>query len=181
MKTKSKEVMKRNIKNDMERSIYLQMLPFQISSFVIFILFSLSHLNTLLAARISLISLFLLYCSQKKLFHFHCISSFKYLYGLCFLDIRWWRCWISEQHSHCKISSLWHLLFGYLFAQFCSLQIVLNRYSIFWHYNLVYSINPMHFFYEIIPNWNFAHTEVYFQKTIIGIWIIFIALKRGQR
>ena len=86
---KSKEVMKRNIKNDMERSIYLQMPPFWISSFVIFILFSLSHLNTQLAARISLISLFLLYCSQKKLFHFYCISSFKYLYGLCFRDIRW--------------------------------------------------------------------------------------------
>ena len=139
MKTKSKEVMKRNIKNDMERSIYLQMLPFQISSFVIFILFSLSHLNTLLAARISLISLFLLYCSQKKLFHFHCISSFKYLYGFCFRDIRWWRCWISEQHSHCKISSLWHLLFGYLFAKFCNLQIVVNKYNIFKWYNLVCS------------------------------------------
>ena len=120
MKTKSKEVMKRNIKNDMERSIYLQMLPFQISSFVIFILFSLSHLNTLLAARISLISLFLLYCSQKKLFHFHCISSFKYLYGFCFRDIRSWRCWNAEQHSHCKISSLWHLLSGYLFVKSAS-------------------------------------------------------------
>ena len=140
----------------------------------------------MLAARISLISLFLLYCSQKKLFHFHCISSFKYLYGFCFRDIRWWRCWISEQHSHCKISGLRHLLFWYLFAKFCNLQIVVNKYNIFKWYNLVCSrilrkfCNLIYFFYVIISDWNFAHTKVYFQKTIIGIWIIFIALKWGQ-
>ena len=100
MKIKSKEVMKRTIRDDMERSIYLQMPLFKYHH-LLHLLYSPSHLNALLAAKISLISF--CFIVLKRNYFISIVSSFKYLYGFCFVKYDSEEMYDFQQSSKCKV------------------------------------------------------------------------------